>query len=138
MIEHLKKNPFTDEIFISPPVAPKYSVPSLPSNPSPPPPEDSRHTAVTHSIPQPPSPGSPRAAIHLVSTTILTACVPACLDCLSCWYVERAWSDGTEDLACYVCKRPVTGEAYPNAADDRRAAKAAQREAEDAAIEVKG
>lgn len=127
-----------------PPVAQKYPVPSLPGSPPPPVPRPPapapaplatpRQPATTSDDSQHLSPGS----TYLISTTILTACVPACLNCLSCWYVEKAYSDGTADLTCYCCKKPVTGDAYPDAASERRAAKEAKRQAEDAAIEVKG
>jgi hypothetical protein len=92
-------------------------------------------------IPKPPVPVAPKpptfspgSESHLVTEYVLTGCVAACQRCLSCWYVESTWSDGSVDLRCYSCRATVTGELFPHLADERRAEKRRQREAEDAAI----
>jgi hypothetical protein len=77
---------------------------------------------------------SPGSESHLVTEYVLTGCVAACKRCLSCWYVESTWSDGSVDLRCYSCRGSVTGELFPHLADERRADKRKEREAEDAAI----
>jgi hypothetical protein len=71
---------------------------------------------------------------HLVSELVLTGCEVACRKCLGRWYVERVFSDGDVTLRCYTCRSEVTGEVYPGLADDVRAEKRRQREAEDAAM----
>jgi len=83
--------------------------------------------------PKPPS-VSPGSESHLVTEYVLTGCVAACKRCLSCWYVEATWSDGSVDLRCYSCRATVTGELFPHLAAERRAEKQKEREAEDAAI----
>lgn len=82
--------------------------------------------------PVPFSPGSEES--HLVTEWVLTGCEVACRRCLGRWYVERTFSDGDVVLSCYSCRATVTGELYPGLAEDARAEKRRQREAEDAAI----
>lgn len=85
-------------------------------------------------IAKPPTlpPGSDGA--HLVSETILTGCTVACMACLSQWYVEKTWSDGSRDLNCYCCRRAVTGELFPLAAEEIRERKRQARRDEDESL----
>jgi len=135
MIEKIKKNPFTNDV---PPAIPKG-------------PQERSAVSITHPLqsaktlppsprsPVPPSPKppalSPGSESHLVTEYVLTDCTVACQRCLSCWYVEATWSDGSVDLSCYSCRATVTGELFPHLAEERRAEKRKRREAEDAELD---